>query len=286
MAHKKVLVTGAGGFLGKPLVKTLARNMELIPLYHGPQTNLLSREYVDMLQKADVVIHLAGKSFVPESWKDPHTVFNTNFNTTLNMLEYARNNDVEQFIFPSSYLYGNPDYLPIDEKHPVKILNPYARSKYICEELCRSYAEEYGLSVIIFRIFNIYGPGQPGHWLIPTILSQLPSGTVTLNDTEPKRDYIYISDVISAFVCALDYRKTRFEIFNLGSGMSYSVQEIVDAAQKAAGTRCAVVNKAERRKNEIMNTIADISKASSLLGWKPAISLEYGLKEIWEQTIR
>jgi UDP-glucose 4-epimerase len=285
MKNKKIIITGAGGFLGKHLVSAISGHMDLLPLYHNPEMDLLNKVYVENLPSSETVIHLAGKSFVPDSWKDPYSMFNINLNTTLNMLEYSRKKNVTQFIFPSSYLYGNPDYFPIDEKHPIRILNPYAKSKFLCEELCRSYAEDYGLKVIIFRIFNIYGPGQPDHWLIPSITSQLPSGTITLNDLEPKRDYIHIFDVIQAFIAALAYEKTVFEIFNIGSGVSYSVSEIVETIQMIEGTKCIVANKSERRKNEIMNTIADIQKATALLGWKPEVTLEKGLTGLLEKIV-
>ena len=280
MKNKTVMVTGSGGFIGTSLVKSIKSEYNVIPIKNKSQIDLLRMKNIENLPYADVVIHLAGITYVPFAWDNPHLTYEVNINTTLNMLEFARRKNIEKVIFPSTYVYGNPQYLPIDEKHPTQVLNPYNRSKLICEDLCRAYNEDYGIKVIILRIFNIYGPGQPNHWLIPAIISQLSSGVINLNDRTPKRDFVYISDVVQAFKLAIDYQKSEFEIFNIGSGVNYQVDDIVDHVLKLADVKCNVIYRNNERKNEIVETLADISKAKDGLKWVPKTTLEEGLKKI------
>ena len=284
MKNKTVMVTGSGGFIGTSLVKSIKSEYDVIPIKNKSQIDLLRMENIDNLPYADVVIHLAGVTYVPFAWDNPHLTYEVNINTTLNMLEFARRKNIEKIIFPSTYVYGKPQYLPIDEKHPTQVLNPYNRSKLICEDLCKAYNEDYGIKVIILRIFNIYGPGQPKHWLIPAIISQLSSGVINLNDRTPKRDFVYISDVVRAFKLAIDYQKSEFEIFNIGSGVSYQVADIVDLVLKMSDVKCNVIYGNNERKNEIMETLADISKAKDGLKWVPKISFEEGLESMFPEN--
>jgi UDP-glucose 4-epimerase len=174
-------------------------------------------------------------------------------------------------------VYGQPRYLPIDEEHPVQPTNPYMRSKVLGEELCKAYNIDFGLNCIILRPFNLYGEGQSGDLLIPSIVSQLQDGKIKLKDSVPKRDYVYILDLISALIEAGKF-DSDFEIFNIGYGKSYSVKEIVDKIVHLYGKGVKINYKGERRKNEIMNVVADIRKAGTKLGWEPRVSFEEGLK--------
>src|SRR5207237_1415928 len=146
------------------------------------------------------VIHLAGKSFVPDSWKDPQEFMRVNAEGTRNVLEFCRKNNIP-LIFMSSYVYGIPVRLPIDENHPVTPSNPYAQSKYEAEKICIMYAEKYKIPVTIVRPFNIFGPNQPEHFLIPKIIQQaldVSSTRIELQDLSPRRDYIYMDDLLDA----------------------------------------------------------------------------------------
>ena len=119
------------------------------------------------------MLHLAAKTFVPNSFKNPEIIYRENYLSMINILEYCRLNSIKKLIFLSSYVYGKPDYLPIDEKHKTHIENPYGRSKLHCESLCNSYAQDYGLDIIVLRPFNIFGNGQNKEFLFPTIINQL-----------------------------------------------------------------------------------------------------------------
>ena len=278
---KGILVTGSSGFVGSHLVEELKRhNMEVVTLTDPEGHRIDVRDWQKIKKiddDIDMVYHLAAKTYVPFSFENPRETYEVNVLGTLNMLELCRLRGVEKIVFVSSYVYGQPRYLPIDEKHPVQPTNPYMRSKVLGEELCRAYNNDFGIKCIIFRPFNIYGIGQSSDFLIPSIISQLQDGKVILKDPEPKRDYIYVSDLISALIKAEKFNGD-FEIFNIGCGKSYSVKEIVDKIVQLYGKEVKINYKRERRKNEIIDVVADIGKAKTKLGWELRVSFEEGLK--------
>lgn len=275
----KILVTGSNGFIGKHLVQKLRSLNHTVIEFSG---NILEDEAYRKLHKEDIghCFHLAAKSFVPESWNSPDPFIETNVYGTEKVLEFCRQRSVA-ITFVSSYLYGNPEYLPINEQHPVKTPNPYALSKYLGEQLCKFYSEHYKLKVSIIRPFNIYGQGQDKRFLIPELIEKC-LGTekeISVKDLDPKRDYVYISDLVEALVLTLSIKKD-LSIINIGSGYSLSVGEIVEKIKSQSGTSKNVVTVGEKRTNEIPDTVADITLASELLGWKPKVSFEDGIREM------
>ena len=278
---KRILVTGSSGFVGQYLVEELKRhNAELVTLTdkNGNRIDVRDWQKIKEIGDLDMVYHLAAKTYVPLSFENPVETYGVNVLGTLNILELCRLRDVKKIVFVSSYVYGQPQYIPVDEGHPVQPTNPYMRSKVLGEELCRAYNTDFGVKCIILRPFNIYGPRQDKNFLIPSIMAQLRTGKIELKDPEPKRDFVYISDILDAYIKAGEF-KGDFEVFNIGSGKSYSVKEIVDKIVHLYGKEVKVTYKYERRKNEIMDTVADIRKAKKLLGWKPKTSLEKGIEK-------
>ena len=276
---RRILVTGSGGFVGRHLVGELRKQrLEVMGIDIQSGIDIRNWDQVKNIEDIDIVYHLAAMMYVPFSWKKPYIVYEVNVLGTLNILEYCRIHDVKKIVFASSYLYGKPKYLPIDEKQPIALINPYARSKKIAEDLCQGYSEDFGLNCIILRFFNIYGPGQKESFLIPTIIKQLKKGNIELDDPKPKRDFLYIKDAVEAYVNAGEYNDSNFEIFNIGSGVSYSVDEIVKKLIDISGREIIVNYRNKRRKNEIMNVIADIKKAKEKLGWNPKIGIDDGLR--------
>lgn len=274
------LVTGSSGFIGSHLVKALqSRKIPFQSFDKRNNQDVTRPKDFDSLKPSTHVVHLAGFTSTPESFKDPELVMKVNLHGTKNVLDYCRKHD-SHIIFASSYVYGNPEYLPVDEKHPLIADSPYKATKLMAEESCRDYHDMYGLKTTIFRQFNIYGPGQNKSMLIPTIISQLDKKEIILQDPEPKRDFLYVSDLIDAYFSAAKNQKLRFEIFNVGYGKSYSVKEVVGLILKLSKKNPKVTFTGVRRQNEIMDSVADIAKIKNLLAWKPKISIEEGLKMI------
>ncbi len=284
--NKRILVTGSSGFIGKALVNRLSGvSYDVLGLDMTSGVDLTVPEEVLRIESdREIVIHLAAKSYVPDSFSDPYSFYFNNIHSTLNLLEYCRKNKA-RFIFFSSYLYGNPDYLPINENHPLRPHNPYAQTKYLCEELCKAYNRDFDVPIVIMRPFNIYGAGQNPNFLIPTILNQFNNnGSVTLKDPRPKRDFIHVDDVVSAVEKVMAKDVEGLNVFNLGFGKSFSIQQIIDTLQQLFNNRTKISFTNEFRKNEVMDTVADVQNLYTATGWKPQIDLETGLRKTIENS--
>ena len=276
----RIIVTGSKGFVGSKLVPGLKQNNhDVVELDISEGNDITDWDQLKSNSHFDCVIHLACLTYVPDSYEIPKDFYRVNILGTLNMLELCRLNNAKM-IFASSYVYGVPDYLPIDENHPVKAFNPYAQSKLIGEQLCQGYHRDFNVPVIIFRPFNIYGKNQKEDFLIPSILKQASSGTVLLKDSRPKRDYIYIDDIVDAYIIAIERKLNDFEVYNLGTGQSHSIEIITELVQKYFKRKLNVLFTNEYRENEVLNTVADVSKAEKVLQWKPKVLLEEGIRRI------
>lgn len=277
----RILITGHKGFIGSYLTKQIQTGShELILCDLSTGIDIKNWDEVSAFTNIDVVVHLANLSFVPASFADPKLFYETNYITTLNMLELCRLNNARMIYF-SSYMYGSPDYQPIDESHHKKAYNPYAQTKLIAESLCEGYNRDFRVPVTIFRPFNIYGKGQNPDFLIPTIVSQAKTGRIVIKDDRPKRDYIHVTDIVSAVIKAISQpQTTEMQIFNLGSGISHSVKEVIDMVCGFFDNKIEYTCTNEIRQNEVMDTIADISKIKKDLNWKPEVSLEEGIRQL------
>jgi len=242
--------------------------------------NILKPDKFYKLNTPKILINLAAKTFIPDSFKNPLETYKTNVIGTLNMLEYSRKKDIKRFVFISSYVYGKPDYLPINEKHSLSALNPYSQSKIIGEELCKSYHRDFGLKIDIIRPFNLYGIGQDDRFLIPFLINQClnKGNSIFIQNLKPKRDYLYIEDFIDILLKVINNETRDLRILNAGSGVSYSVAEIIELIFKKMDITKKIVEKGTKRKGEIFETVADIVQAKKLLGWKPRYNLEDGLE--------
>src|SRR5271156_3335553 len=199
----EILVTGATGFLGRHLVVALESHGHSVRRHSSADGDIANCS----LPMDDVsrVFHLAGKSYVPESWQDPYAFYRTNVMGTLNVLEHCRRNHAALTLI-SSYVYGQPQRLPIAEDHPVSAANPYSHTKILAEDTARFYERSFGLALAIVRPFNIYCPGQHPPFLIPSIVRQVLDPSVEIvrvQDLRPKRDYLYVEDAVALLLALL-----------------------------------------------------------------------------------
>jgi len=280
---QSVMVTGSHGFVGRKLVKRFKDyGVEVIAVDIKNGIDILRLESFADIKRVDIVVHLAAKTFVPDAFANPAEIYKSNIIGTINILEYCRLKSIKEMIYTSSYVYGTPEYLPVNEEHKTNIQNPYGRSKLIGEMICMGYFNDYGVVPVIFRPFNIFGAGQAENFLIPSIIKQTLSNdeTIIVRDLSPKRDYIYIDDVIDAYMYAIfNYTSNNPEVFNVGYGKSFSVKEIINKIQKIAATDKRVVSMGESRKNEIPDCVADITKLKKHFKWIPQYNIEEGLKQ-------
>lgn len=277
----RIAITGSGGFVGKNLVSLLLKSgYEVIEISRNKGFDICNWESVKDIVGCSFIIHLAAKTFVPDSFNNPREFYQVNTNATINALELARLNNAK-FIYMSSYFYGAPQYIPVDEVHPINPHNPYAQTKFISEELCRGYHRDFGVPITAFRLFNIYGPGQKSVFLIPEILEKIESGKVILNDPRPKRDYIHVDEVVAIIIETIKKQLEGYNIFNLGSGRSWSVEELVNILKEISPNKFDVEFTHEYRKGEVLDSVADTSKLKNILGWNKSISLKDGLKTLF-----
>jgi nucleoside-diphosphate-sugar epimerase len=248
-------------------------------LTHSHHEGDIAEDRLD-LPEVRHVIHLAARSFVPEAWKDPLPFYRTNVIGTVNVLEFCRSTGASLTLL-SSYVYGQPKWLPIGEDHPLQAFNPYSHSKILSEEVCQYYRQQFGLSIAIVRAFNVYGSGQRRDFLIPLLLEQALNsecGIISVADLRPKRDHLNVSDLVE-LLCALAEHKVT-GIYNAGTSTSYSVAEIVDMIW-AAGVKPKPLKSQDRlRPAEVLDVVADISKAKNELGWIPKVTLPNGIAAV------
>jgi nucleoside-diphosphate-sugar epimerase len=274
---KRILVTGGDGFVGSHLV----RKLEML----GAEVTVASKNKagrgrfisIDVTSppldfgKYHAVFHLAGIADPRACEENPEQAFLVNSYGSLNVMEACRRGGVERMLLSSSaHVYGIPQYTPIDEKHPVKPVSAYGRSKVAAEQICKAYG------ATILRFFNIYGEEQRGDYLIPTIISNLEEESITLRNLDSRRDFVYVDDVVDAMLLAVDHPN---ECFNIGSGSGCSPQEIAELLFKISGKkpRLASLN----RPDSVPVLVADIGKARKELGWEPKVKLEEGLKRVY-----
>jgi len=278
---KKIAVTGSGGFIGSHLVPYL-KNLghEVFEISRSKSFNIAEWSTVKNIPRCEILIHLASKTFVPFSFENPREFYSINQNSVINAFELARLWDAN-VILMSSYFYGSPQYLPVDEAHPLNPHNPYAQTKLLSEIVAEGYCRDFKINCIALRSFNIYGPRQDDSFLMPTILQQAKKGDIVLKDPRPKRDFIHINDVVAAIGLAVGYQAKNMEIFNLGSGTSYSVEEVVAIFQKFANNNCKVYYTNEYRNSEVLDSLANIDKIKSKLGWIPKVTIEEGIASLF-----
>jgi len=297
---ESILVTGGTGFVGSNLVPVLSdAGCQVDVLAHNDSgTNEVPAsvdiqsgdvtvpESLPSFKEYDTVVHLAGIVSVQGSVEDPVETFKKNSVGTQHVIERVRQDDVGNIVYLSSgAVYGNPDYLPIDEHHPTECLHPYASSKLGGEAIVEAYANSYKLSAVTLRGFTLYGPKQDAENLVPTVIAQLAEGcdSISLGNLKPTRDFTYIDDLTSAVLTVIEEHDKSFEIYNVGSGQETSVRRIVKEIISQSGQSATIESESTGRASdiEIERMVADISKLRQL-GWEPEYDIRTGIKETLE----
>jgi len=274
----KVLITGSSGFIGTQIVKKLPASQTITDSDNG-RIDFQQREQVMRLDRADTVIHLAGKT--PQEELEWSEYFENNISGTLNVLEYCIQKKAKRLIYVSSYVYGNPKYCPIDENHPVNPHNAYTESKYLGERLCQFYCNRSDLNVTILRPFNIFGKSMRDGFLIANLINSAKTGQkATIVNKNSKRDFLYIDDFVDLILKIKDYN-SKCDIFNVGSGVSYSFEDIINKIEKIT-SRKINVDYSENKESFINEITVDISKIKDKIGWQPKVSFDEGLRKTLE----
>ena len=286
---KKILITGATGFIGTHLIPQLIKNHKVVGISKNKiksSKNFISsnvditNKNLKIKNKYTDIIHMAAHSDVTYCNLNPTKCYELNVKSTQKMLEIARKNDSNFIFLSSSHVYGNPIKQPIVEDSVCNPSTHYASSKKMSEILCETYAKTYGLDIQVARLFSVYGPKSPKSNLIFNIINQIINNSkIILGNTYPKRDFIFISDVIMGLTKILNSKKKGFQVYNLGSGKSVSVENIVKNCLTISNKKLKTISsKEKRRKNEKIKIQANISKMKKEFDWKTEISLKKGLE--------
>lgn len=290
---KKILITGANGFVGSNLRERLVSlGAEVISVSRSSNkigeinADILEYNLIDKIIKKKapaIIIHLAGEVLVESGQKDPYNTFKSNIDGTLNILELSRKNNIEKIIIAStSHVYGR-NKVPYFEQYLPRPSRPYETSKTCTDLIAQSYSDSFNLPVLIPRFVNLYGPGDKNYErLIPkTIKKVLSNEAPEMWGGEAVRDYMYIDDALDAYISLLkvDMKKVgKNRIFNFGTGNTISVEKLIKKIVGIIGMRTKIKKINEDRKDEIKAQYVSWKKAEKILSWKPKISLEEGLK--------
>lgn len=308
---RRVLVTGAGGFIGSHLAERLVRegaSVRAMVRYNG-RSDLGSLGEVDPDVRASMeiihsdvtdafavrrhvegcqtVFHLAALIAIPYSYTAPASYVATNISGTVNVLEAVRDLGVERMVHTStSETYGTALYTPIDERHPLQPQSPYSASKIGADSLVASYYKAFGTRVAVIRPFNTYGPRQSARAVIPSIVAQILAGrsTIALGDERPIRDLTFVDDTVRGFLAVAASDACIGTVTNIGTGTGISIGELARMIARLAGRPDTVFEHDPSRMrpaaSEVFELIADPSMARSRTGWTSQVSLEVGLERV------
>lgn len=309
---KKVLVTGADGFIGSHLTEMLLEKgysvkaftfynsfnnwgwLDTLPEKKLSEINIFSGDIRDpngvreAMKGIDMVFHLAALIAIPFSYHSPDSYVDTNIKGTLNVLQAARELETEKIMITStSEVYGTAKYVPIDEKHPFQGQSPYSATKIGADRLAESFYRSFRLPAAIVRPFNTYGPRQSARAVIPTIITQLLAGKteIKLGMLTPTRDFNYVKDTAEGFIAIAESDKTVGEEINIASQREISIGDLASEIIKQINPNAELICDEQRirpEKSEVNRLLGSNEKIQKLTNWKPRYSLEQGLGETIE----
>ena len=307
--NKKILITGAGGFIGSHLTEYLVEQGHQVKAFVRYNSRnfwgwLEKSKYIDdieiysgnirdydsvykSMKGIEYVFHLAALIGIPYSYYSPLAYIKTNVEGTYNLLQAAKEFNIQRMIHIStSEVYGTAQYIPINEKHPINPQSPYAATKASADYLAKSFYLSFDLPVTIVRPFNTFGPRQSARAVIPTIITQVLNDkkTIKLGNLNSSRDFAYVLDTVEGIFQIGLHDKTIGEVINIGSGKDISICETANIIAKLVNDDINIKTKviSERvrpEKSEVQRLIGDYSKANKLTGWKPRYTLEEGLEK-------
>ncbi len=311
LSGKRVLVTGAGGFIGSHLVERLVGegakvralvhynsrgdwgHLEAIAAEAREEIEVVPGEIQDGFSVAravadcEVVFHLAALIGIPYSYLAPKSYVETNVTGTLNVLEAARSAGIERLVHTStSETYGTATYTPIDESHPLQAQSPYSATKAAADKLAESYQRSFELPITTVRPFNTFGPRQSLRAIVPTIMAQaLAGGEVRIGSATPVRDFTFIADTTRAFVAAASAAQAAGATLNVGNGKGISIGALAELILEVVESDASLALDPQRVRPEASEVFAlccDATRLRSLTGWEPAIGLREGLQRTAE----
>jgi NAD dependent epimerase/dehydratase len=312
---RKILLTGAGGFIGSHLAEELVRRNFSVRAFvhynsmslHGwldsspaeirKQLDVFSGDIRDpngvrtAMKGCDAVLHLAALIAIPYSYHSPDTYVEANIRGTLNVLQAARDLDISHVLHTStSEVYGTAQFVPITEDHRLQGQSPYSASKIGADQLALSFERSFGTPVTVVRPFNTYGPRQSARAVIPTIITQIATGqrTIKLGSIHPTRDFNFVADTVGGFIAALETKGGVGEVINIGSGFEISIGDTARLIAELMSAKVEIEQDDVRvrpERSEVDRLLSSNAKAQKLLGWSPRFGGIEGLREGLKQTI-
>lgn len=312
LKNKKVMVTGACGFIGSHLVERLLdegcdvrafvwynsfnslgwldsfpkEKIDKLDIFAGDVRD--TNNVRDAVKGVELVFHLAALIGIPHSYHSPESYLDTNIRGTLNILQASKDFNVKKILVTStSEVYGTAKYVPIEEKHPKQGQSPYSATKIAADAMAESFYRSFGLPAVIIRPFNTYGPRQSARAVIPTIITQLLSGEskIKLGSLHPTRDLLYVKDTADAFIATAKSDNVIGEEINIATQAEISIGDIAKELINIINPKASVVTDSVRirpAKSEVERLLGSNEKIKTLTGWKPVYSLDNGLRETVE----